>query len=1640
MPDFLFEQNTPVLPTDTQLNQRAGTFLFEQPAVEPTAPQVEAIQESPDSAAKIHDLSRRTGIGQQEVRENQKQIEAQVKAEDIARETKDTPVVNNWVAIPENTALAQDDVENLSTFERLSRQWRVGRLEVELGRLGSQLRNTAQDPRVAQQIIDLQTELAKIGEDTQGGFIGWLGASAKVLGQQVEILSTPEAAMRIGGAGALAAGSAAALSGPGAVVTAPVAAAAGMASGALGHIAYESYIIEGGNSYLELLTEGVEKDTAGVLSHSVGIVNAALEMAGVAVIAKPLTSAGKLLFKQGLKQAIKRPAVITAANQFVKMYGAGVAAEVTTEVFQEVVNITALEIGKVLTDTDLEAMSQSEIEERLEAVAIETFKAMSVLALPGPSANFASQITTGKRSTDNADLLERMHQILQDSKLRERAPDKLAEVSGQVMEQSGITKIFVSGPAMSEFIAAQPNPEEYAAQIGITPDQLDNAISFDTDIPIDPTKFAQHVLMSPDYPIIAGHIRDNEDGFTREEAKEYATSGLKADIEAAISGEFTPLAPQEPDVDIATQEMGLQQLFRTADEAGMTPGDYQEYLVSLQQAAERANIEQQDKVLRQQQRELTAQWKAELEIEKDRIRSTLSEEPVYQALNAIGSVRLDRTQVEEAVKRAGFNLEDLPKQERGRAIFAPITEAGLDIDQHAEIHGFNTGQEFIEAVLTSTPFEQAVTERASITMLEKHGDIRQQQQAVREARASLHNDTQAKVLEMEVNALRDAKREKRVSLTLVRRAVKHELSKLPIKNISASKFMTAEKRLAREARKALRSGDRQLAANLKFKQLLNFEMFRLAEKTQTKIAKQRQYMQKFLRNRKSNAAMPVDYLQAIREVLTNVNFSDRGDPRSVISLNKLASSPITPIDIPSQFKMGDVQVNYKDLRLNEFTELHDTVKTIEHEGKTLNKFRNKRDKKEVDLIATFVSDNIRKNIKADNKNVTERRGNWARWKRAGTAFKASLMNMDTVVREADGFVDLGVVYQNTKGRIDKALTQGYMTGQIGYLRRQQKEAKRISAIFDKHFKLSEKKKMNDSVKVEGVNRDLSHHTVLSVLLNSGNTDNLQAMVNSQTFSAEEIQAIHNHASKRDWEFAQDVWDYLDEFWPEVSKTVERRTNTSPLKVDPTPIINEHGTFRGGYYPIRYDKHQSLADTFDADNIDALVQQARYGAFAQSHTANGHTKSRKNPGNARVLMDLFVINSHVDNVILDLEVGDAVHDFYKVWYHKDVRKAFADQGAQHFWEYGDVWLRDVIAQEVGATDGLSYALRWLRTGFTISKLGWNLGVVAVQPVGLVQSSVMVGRKHMWRGLRAFMSAPKFGENSVFKFMEEKSGFMATRAINWNRDIVDAQKQVAAHFLDRITPGKTADLVRSSLFWGITKTQRITDAITWMAAYSKGVQMFDTEADVITYADRIVSRTQASGIFSERTGFERGSVSKNTRQSELIRVWTPIISYFAAKYNIAYEKTKKTSFKNPGQVVAWAWDMSLLFIIETAIANLIVNRGPDEEEDEGWGKWLFEGTISTVAAGIPFIREGVSEARGFPGGGVIGTIAKYIGSVWKSATADEVTVALIKNTNNLLGIFFHYPAAQANKMITAQQRVNEGEEVGPAEWIFGPKPKK
>ncbi|CAA2140439.1 LPD23 domain-containing protein [Hyphomicrobium sp. ghe19] len=858
------------------------------------------------------------------------------------------------------------------------------------------------------------------------------------------------------------------------------------------------------------------------------------------------------------------------------------------------------------------------------------------------------------------------------------------------------------------------------------------------------------------------------------------------------------------------------------------------------------------------------------------------------------------------------------------------------------------------------------------------------------------------------------------------------------------------------------AGYNELVANLidaKRRQLVNHALYMESRKVADEVEKAENYVKrlnsKATRERIAGAGRrenaTIDYLGAIDEILERHDFRKisgaaeqrRGTLNDFIEAMKAAGRE-NEIAIPESVLSDAARKPYKTLPVEQLRGVIDSLKNLEHVATRWDKLIDAQNERALDEVVTDIAEAFEANVKKRPPGRVKTKAEAIR--HGARQFLDLVLNATTLLREIDGFKDAGTAYRNIKAPIDAAMSR--------LIVRKEKAATALEGLYSVYSK-AERREMAVRRHMPEIGFALSKWERIAVALNTGNDGNMQRLTDPKvrgSFTEAQVAAILATLDERDAKFVQSVWDYVGSFWDDIVAREKRTTGVEPERVEGSPVTIGGKSLKGGYYPIKYDPR--LSSLARDDQTQEIAQSLQAGRFGKAQTRNGHLKERAQSSGRDVELDMSVLHRHVNQVIYDLELSEPVANSWRILQNGRIRDAFTETGKQADFDALELWLKDVAEGELRSGDFVGRAARTLKSNFTAAKLAFNLVTVASQVTGLSQTMVAMGKRDFVRGLQASLRPGAVDDITA------KSAFMSTRATTFNKDIHDFYNDpkmgpVASRWGDI-----KSEWIGPLSFWLMTKVQwYVVDIPSWLAGYAQGMRRFgNDEAKAIAHADDVVKRSQASGLFSDRSAIERGSVSRTARQNDVVRLFTALGSYMFAKFNVAYERTGKASrtvrqegvsAKSAGEVISWTVDMAFLFMLEAVVMAAIRGQlpgGDDGGEEDGWAKFLAKQTGLSVMGTIPFVRDGASAMQGFDGGGayggIMGDASKGAVGLFNVLTAPMSEDGLsgikpkdIKGIINATGLATGLPATQVNRGVDALMRGNEGEDVSPLEYILG-----
>jgi len=866
---------------------------------------------------------------------------------------------------------------------------------------------------------------------------------------------------------------------------------------------------------------------------------------------------------------------------------------------------------------------------------------------------------------------------------------------------------------------------------------------------------------------------------------------------------------------------------------------------------------------------------------------------------------------------------------------------------------------------------------------------------------------------------------------LLKTIASRQIAQVKYRDLKPSVYLAAMRKSGKDAMKHLEDQNYEAAAYFKQRQMLNIELYRESMRVKEGLDKGVQFARKFTDKKVRQRLGKTDFLDQIDQILerfdfTNISLKSVDVRKSLAEFIREQEEQGIPISLPIEVMNEAFRRPYKDMTAEELVGVIDGIRHIDQMSRNKDKLMKLADKMRFDDLANNIQKTIVDNATESKKSRLESGLPQDKAARFIDGFFASHRKMasilqlmdkedggllfDTIVRSINAAGDTEAVMREAASEKLFELFKPYTT-----MENQVKS--KVTKLTMGNVELG----IYKSEYIPEINDQLTKVGQLSVALNWGNAGNRQRLMDGYGWSESQVQAILNKLTKEDWDFVQGTLDYIDSYWPEVSGLSKRVDGIIPSKVEATPIVTKFGTYRGGYYPAKYNTEKGGQPAY----MDAKQQAERAfaGATVRSQTSHGFRKERAAKVTNPVRLDIGVIFEHVNEVIHDVTHFEAIMDANRLLRDKRIQGAINDHYGPAIHRQLAAALQDIAAGEVGAQTAVEQGLNHLRAGVSIAAMGWNLTTAAMQPLGLTQSAVRIGHKWLAKGVGRFISSPT-EMNKVAEWVDSKSDFMRLRAKTQMREINEIRNTVQ---------GGSSKLM-DSYFWFISRTQRLVDLPTWIGAYEKYMAEGFDDTKAVAMADQAVIDAQGSGMTKDLAQIQRGSPA--------LKLFTNFYSYFNTTYNLAVNQTKKTDFTRPRDVGVWLADMLMLYtvpvILGTMIRDLIQAAvGGDGDDEELWKRMARE-QITYIMGSMVLFREVGSAAFGLFGyEGPAGTKAfSAVGKLGKQAMQGEADEAFWKALNQTAGIVMHYPAGQVQRTTAGFDAMIEGETVNPLTLIFGP----
>ncbi|WP_455001595.1 PBECR3 domain-containing polyvalent protein [Cardiobacterium hominis] len=930
---------------------------------------------------------------------------------------------------------------------------------------------------------------------------------------------------------------------------------------------------------------------------------------------------------------------------------------------------------------------------------------------------------------------------------------------------------------------------------------------------------------------------------------------------------------------------------------------------------------------------------------------------------------------------------------------------------------YDSGDALVQALLAAPEPKTAVRELTDRIMLERHGELATPEAIGEAADMAAHNDLRLRVLATEYNALAQASGGARLVQSAARQLAAQAIGQKRIRDLSPAQYTRMETRAAKAALAAMKKGDIATAAAEKRNQVLQASLARAAYEAKVETKKHALYLRRM--NKLDPKTVAIEEREQIEALLERYNLRDQSgkalDRRQSLAewVQAQREQGIEP-DIAPEMLDELKRQPWQTLTVDELRGLVDTVRQIEHRGRTKNELLTARKKEDYNTAIENMVASIDAHARVsgiENRTPTTKAG---KIKAAASRFFAAHLKTAMLARRLDGDTDGGALWEYlirpANAAADRETTM-----------RAEATAKLTEILAPRiRDRAANRKK---SYTIAGKTRSFTHNDIFVMALNRGNEGNLQRLLGGENWEETDLAPLFAELTAADWQAVQAIWDYFETFRPAIAAKERRVNGVEPQWVAPTPFTVRSADgqiveMRGGYYPIRYDTQAS--ERAAEDDAASAVQAQMRGVHSAATTRRGHTKSRVQEVHNRPLVYNFAgIYSGFSDVIHDLAWHEYLIDANKLLRSTRLQNAVKDHYGTDVLRQFKTWIQDIAVGDNETLAAGEDALRTVRRYASMAGLAFNVVSALKQPLGILQSVARVGGQDVLAVTAQFIRNPV----AMTREAQGVSPFMQNRARTRFRELNELRNALEQQGAIRQTMSRYGYAL-------IMAVQQQVDVITWHAQLNKSLRAGVDIQDAVAHADQAVIDSQGSGMTKDLAAIERGG--------EWRKLFTVYYGFMNTVLNL--EVNALTSKRSLGYKAGTVLMLSVAMpIIDAALSDLLKPGDSDDWDEDHWQASVGKAVANSLTGHFFALRELQFGGRSYSG--PVGT--RSIADAYKlgaQAWQGELDAGFRRALINTAGSWYGLPSAQLNRSWDGFEALDDGKTDNPLALIFGYQEKK
>ena len=895
-----------------------------------------------------------------------------------------------------------------------------------------------------------------------------------------------------------------------------------------------------------------------------------------------------------------------------------------------------------------------------------------------------------------------------------------------------------------------------------------------------------------------------------------------------------------------------------------------------------------------------------------------------------------------------------------------LSDDGIPPELVAGYFGMETEQ-LIRGLL-GTPelgdIKQAIENMTDQIMLERHADLATPEAIAEATLKAVMNKARAKFVATEYAILAKATGSERVLQRQAKDYAGRVIGATKVKDVKPEKFIAAAAKAGKEAQKAMAKSDTKAALLAKRNQVLNEATAKLAVDVKEESDKFDDLAAKIIKatnEKNAKRGRDPDVVNAITAVMGFYGFYPSRQQNAMEYLERVREhDPDMFLRLQDAVNRAAVnQKDFNDLTINEMRGLREEIEGLWYTAKRSRQME--IDGKKIDLqeaadgLVTRLLEVGLPDEKLGAKNApTEKDLLTHKLKTAG----AWLTRVEQWAERMDGQwggAFTRYIFQPVKKAADR-----YRTEATEYNRR-------YVALIDALPKM--KRGLIAAPELGYTfgagDQKVGMAELLHAVLHTGNASNKRKLLLGRGWAVLRedgtldtarwdvfVERMHKQGvlKKEHYDFAQGVWDLLEDTKAGAQKTHRDVFGYYFAEVTADAFGTPFGIYRGGYVPAQADPRLVV----DAAQRAMAEEENNTLVNAFPATAKGFTKGRTEY-NKPLMLDLQSLSQHINKVLLFTHMEPAVRDVKKLLMRNDVAETLGAVDRAAYDSMLTPWLsvaaRQSVNTPVTGDAGISNAVNIVRNNTGMALMAANLSNAMQQITGFLTATQKVKGKYILRETASFLARPKEYANEV----RAASEYMAVRM---DAEIHAINSQINELLIAPTAYQKTKAFAARHAYFLQAMMDNTISPIIWRATFNQSVEKGMTDADAEQYANATIRQTQGSSLPEDVSRIEVGGA--------FWRATMQFYGYFNSMVNtnVVAVKNAKTKSEAMGHIIYGA---ILPAIVAQSIA-VAMRGGVDDDDYDGWlDDWITEvagtGLFRYATAMVPVVGAFANLAVGY-----------------------------------------------------------------------------